>query len=540
MKRLAILGLAILVAGTAWQNAAAQQRGRGFGRGGGSLGLLSQESVQKELQISDEQKQKVADYMAKQRESFSGLQDLSREERQAEFAKMQKASEEELGKILDAKQLARLKQIALQQRGVQALSDPQVANALTLTDDQKAKVATIQQELREQMGEVFQAGGADGDREEARKKIEAAQAGANEKLQAVLTADQQTKWKELNGEPFKGEIVRRGGGPGAGGQRRPGRQNRGAEISRPQNPFQLASFRANDDDDDEKKSAGKQDDDDDDKKAVSKQDDDDKPQAKHGKKKGQKHAKQGHKHKHGQAGRQGPHHGMHARHGGQHRRGHGQPSFGRRPMGGPNAAVWNHVAERMGGRGMSFGHHPPMGAASPCTIDTMASTGPWLDAATVGPVRVLPSIVVPMVTGSAAANSRDIARADPRSDITAQCAVTTVPHSDTTDVGLAIVATAIRSPGIRSIRGIMDRQLPTTDITAALPPTKSPRIAAQRVRTTAIDITCRRGGSTTRETVGRGTSTARATSTPGVPLLRRVNHANSVKSVLNYRSRLNS
>src|SRR5262249_20714624 len=39
-----------------------------------------------------------------------------------------------------------------------------------------------------------------------------------EKLMGVLTDDQKTKWKELQGEPFKGEIRRPGfGGGGQGG-----------------------------------------------------------------------------------------------------------------------------------------------------------------------------------------------------------------------------------------------------------------------------------------------------------------------------------
>jgi Spy/CpxP family protein refolding chaperone len=65
-----------------------------------------------------------------------------------------------------------------------------------------------QSELRD----LFQAGA--GDREEMRKKAEALRAKVNEKATAVLTPEQQTKWKEMTGAPFKGEIhrQRRGGG----------------------------------------------------------------------------------------------------------------------------------------------------------------------------------------------------------------------------------------------------------------------------------------------------------------------------------------
>jgi len=41
---------------------------------------------------------------------------------------------------------------------------------------------------------------------------------ATEKTLGLLTADQKTKWKEMTGEPFKGEI--RFGPPGGGGGNR--------------------------------------------------------------------------------------------------------------------------------------------------------------------------------------------------------------------------------------------------------------------------------------------------------------------------------
>jgi hypothetical protein len=56
--------------------------------------------------------------------------------------------------------------------------------------------------------------------EEARKKREEeARNATDEKLMNVLTNEQKTQWKELTGEPFKGEIQR----PPFGGRRN--RQN---------------------------------------------------------------------------------------------------------------------------------------------------------------------------------------------------------------------------------------------------------------------------------------------------------------------------
>jgi len=171
-----------------------QGRGGFGGRSGGSLFLLGQESVQKELALSEDQIKQVDEQLAKQRETFSGLRDLSREERGQKLQEAAKANSAVLASVLDENQLKRFNQIALQQRGGQALADPQVSTALGLTDEQKSRVREIQSASREEMRSLFQ-GAAGGDRQETRKKFQEAQAAANEKLLGVLTTEQQTKWK---------------------------------------------------------------------------------------------------------------------------------------------------------------------------------------------------------------------------------------------------------------------------------------------------------------------------------------------------------
>jgi hypothetical protein len=213
------LAVVTMVSALVW--AQQQQRGgRGGGVGGGfgTLALLSQKSVQNELKLSEDQVKKVKELTDKQRESFRGLRDLSQEERQKKMQERTKANEKAVAEILKADQIKRVKQISWQLQGPRAFSDPAVADALKLTDQQKEKVKTIQQETRTARGD--RQGG--GNREEARKKAEAARKSANEKLMNVLTTEQKTKWKELTGEPFKGEISRP----------QPGGRNRGASRSR--------------------------------------------------------------------------------------------------------------------------------------------------------------------------------------------------------------------------------------------------------------------------------------------------------------------
>jgi Spy/CpxP family protein refolding chaperone len=187
------------------------ERGRG-GFGQGLLALVSQKSVQEELKLTDDQVKSIAPLAEKQRESFRGMRDATAEERQKR-QEQGTANEKALTELLQPEQLKRLKQISLQQQGVVAAARPEMAESLKLTSEQQEKIRAIQQGARDKMQEVMR----DGNREEARGKLAALRESTNEKALAVLTEEQQTKWKELTGEKFTGEIRFGGNGP-----RRPG------------------------------------------------------------------------------------------------------------------------------------------------------------------------------------------------------------------------------------------------------------------------------------------------------------------------------
>jgi Spy/CpxP family protein refolding chaperone len=190
--------------------------GGGFGRVT-SLFLLTQKSVQQELKLSDEQIKKLTELADKQRQTLAELGNLAREERQQKMREQTQAADKAVAEILQPEQQKLLKQIVLQQRGAQALSEPEVADALGLSAEQKEKLKTIRDEAQREMRELFQGG----NREEAQKKVADLRKATEEKAQEVLTPEQKTKWKEMVGEPFKGEIAR----PAGLGGRRPGRAN---------------------------------------------------------------------------------------------------------------------------------------------------------------------------------------------------------------------------------------------------------------------------------------------------------------------------
>jgi len=201
-------------------------RGRPGGSGGGTMWLLNDESVRKELEIVDSQAEKLTElrdsFMAEMRETFSGLRDLSQEERQAKFAELRETMEEKraalekqiAGELLPH-QVSRLKQIALQSRlrsrGTSgALSDGALAEELGITDEQKEKLTAAAEKARQKMNE----------------KIATARKEARDEILKALTPAQRAKLEELLGDDFEFQRQTFGRG-GAGGQRRGGGGPRG-------------------------------------------------------------------------------------------------------------------------------------------------------------------------------------------------------------------------------------------------------------------------------------------------------------------------
>lgn len=191
---------------------AQQGGGRGGAGGTSSVTLAQQKSVQDELKLTAEQTEKLKQVATKMRESFGDrTAGGDREEARKKFAEAAQAAEKDMNGILSAEQSKRLKEITMQQVGPMALARPEVAKEVGLTDDQQAKVKEITDAYNSAIRAQFQAGGGDGDREEARKKRETLRKETGEKLLALLKDDQKKAWEKLVGEPFKGEIQPFGG-----------------------------------------------------------------------------------------------------------------------------------------------------------------------------------------------------------------------------------------------------------------------------------------------------------------------------------------
>jgi hypothetical protein len=225
----------------------AQQRqpgGFGGGFGGGPASLVVNKAVQEDIKATEEQVEKIKtwskEYAAKQmegaKERFAGLKDLSDEERTKKFAEMNAESTKEaykqLGEVLKAEQIKRVKQIDIQNAGVRAFTRTEVVEALKLTDDQKSTIKGISDEFAKESREIRTEAGFGGGKgggkggkgggfdatkmADMNKKIAKVQKEAIEKISEKLTADQVKTWKELTGDAFDTSKLQIGGG-GFGG-----------------------------------------------------------------------------------------------------------------------------------------------------------------------------------------------------------------------------------------------------------------------------------------------------------------------------------
>jgi hypothetical protein len=226
---------------------------RGGMMGGGGIMLLSNESVQKELKVTDEQKEKLKkfaeDLGPKMRERMQGaFQGGGGGDREAMMAKAQEAMKKlnaeamkELAdaKVLDDGQMKRFKQIQiqsqLQREGPGVFAAEEVQKSLKLTDDQKDKLKGLAGEMRKDMGELGRGFDA-----EAMQKRRAVTKEYTTKAMETLTDEQKSAWKELTGAPFEVKFDVRAGGerrPGGEGgdtpRRRPGGENRPPRSDNP-------------------------------------------------------------------------------------------------------------------------------------------------------------------------------------------------------------------------------------------------------------------------------------------------------------------
>lgn len=230
----AAVGMAVCLLSSNLALAQGRGGGRGgFGRGGFRMGptaLLGVEQVQKELKLTDEQKDKLKPILESARPNFGGGggQNLSDEERRARFEEFRK-KQEEAGKqavaLLTDDQKARYKQVEIWSNGTlpTLTQDEEVAKEIGVTDEQKSAFKTISEESGKKTGEIFgkMRDASQDERAKLREEMTQIQKDSEAEALAVLTPDQASKLEKLKGPKFeldrsqmfgRGGRGRRGGG----------------------------------------------------------------------------------------------------------------------------------------------------------------------------------------------------------------------------------------------------------------------------------------------------------------------------------------
>jgi Spy/CpxP family protein refolding chaperone len=209
------LGLAVLLARPALAQQGRGQVGLSFW---GRTGLLLNKSVQEELKLTADQIQKirdvpqsVCDKHQEQRDAIAKLQGKERREKEARLSgTIDQETNMGQQEILNPQQKKRFQEIALQQRGARAFFDKEVQKALKLTDEQKDKIKTINQEANKEIRAISRPGvvPTPGGPQDLLNKMAALRKDSVDKVLAILTDDQKKKYNEMAGATFEVKINR--------------------------------------------------------------------------------------------------------------------------------------------------------------------------------------------------------------------------------------------------------------------------------------------------------------------------------------------
>jgi hypothetical protein len=171
--------------------------------------IVVREKVLDELKASDEQKEKLLQYMMEQiMETGPFLDSLAAtgEEREKKLNEHRKKAHEKLAKVLKdtlkPEQKKRLRQIELQQERGFALGQAEPVKELEITDEQHKQFVAITQEFQKKVHPLLREAQSGGKPEEIRPRVLGMRDEYGKKLEAVLTDAQKKKWKAMLGEPF--------------------------------------------------------------------------------------------------------------------------------------------------------------------------------------------------------------------------------------------------------------------------------------------------------------------------------------------------
>jgi Spy/CpxP family protein refolding chaperone len=213
-----LLAAAILAISTTEVTAQDQGRALAFRTGGESPNdptyLLASKSVQKELALTDSQKasfQKLRDAENGSHPFSGGLVGQSPEDIQKKLDQHATENRSRVFNLLTPQQIARLNEINIQVVGVAALSFNDVAEKLGLTAEQKTQLKTVAAEARRKQDDLNATNNGRpveaSKRPAYKQKLTQIASERTKQALAVLTDEQQAKFKILQGEKFDTSTI---------------------------------------------------------------------------------------------------------------------------------------------------------------------------------------------------------------------------------------------------------------------------------------------------------------------------------------------
>lgn len=194
---------------------------QGFGRmmGVNMAGmLLERPDVQRELNLTEQQKNQIRQMQENQRVAMQELRNLPPQERRQKMEELR--TKNDPTKVLNETQKKRLREIELQAMGAFALLQPEVADELKLTQEQRSKLQGVVMQSMQQMREQFQGGGFG--QGQGAQQMQQMREQMEKQMLEVLTPAQRQQWQQMQGKPFQFEGGRpmpwggmRGGPQGA-------------------------------------------------------------------------------------------------------------------------------------------------------------------------------------------------------------------------------------------------------------------------------------------------------------------------------------
>jgi Spy/CpxP family protein refolding chaperone len=194
------------------------------GQSQNGLNLLDNEVIRLELKVTPEQREKIQELIQSAQRDFQAVYSKVPNEEQRKQIRTQIENRvnavyqdyrRRVEDILTPEQRRRLQELIIRSQGMKSVDNPDVADALNLAPEQKAKVHNAIQHSREMRHEIVRSTRGEGKsgRDERRAKLAQNRADLDQNIQKILTPDQLAKFEQLKGTDVDQNVTAEPGAP---------------------------------------------------------------------------------------------------------------------------------------------------------------------------------------------------------------------------------------------------------------------------------------------------------------------------------------